>query len=181
MVSTAGYLVRTVAGDGATLLGVFIGVGTLSGSLIAIRWVSDLGLSPVFGHLSDTVGRPKVVLTAMAVAVVSLAAAATSQSLLVAVPAFGAAFIAHVAINVSLNASIVELAPVENRTAVLSRYATFGDIGGGTAPLIGLPLVTSIGFGWVYGGAAALVLAGALLFLWVFVIDKHGEVDVVHR
>lgn len=179
MVSTAGYLVRTVAGDGAAVLGVFIGVGTLSGSLIAIRWVSDLALSPVFGHLSDTLGRPKVVLTAMGVALVSLVAAALSQALVVVIPAFGAAFIAHVALTVSLNASIIELAPVENRTATLSRYATWGDIGGGTAPLVGLPLVTTIGFGWVYGSAAALVLGGACLFLWVFVVDSRGHIDGV--
>ena len=151
------------------VLGVLIGVGTLSGSVIAMRWTSELVLSPLFGHLSDILGRPRIILAAMGIALVSLAIVTIDQSLMLVVPAFGAAFVANAALSESLNASIGELAPANRRATVLSRYATWSDIGSGTAPLIGLPMVSVIGFSWVYGGATALVALAALLYYWVFV------------
>ena len=167
-VSTAGYLVRTVAEDGTAVLGLVLGVGTLSGLLVGVRWMSDLGLGPVFGHVSDRQGRPRVILTAMGLAIAAMVAIALRPTLLVAVPAFSVVFVAGTALTVSLNASIAELAPAERRAAVLSRYATWADVGSGTGPIIGLPLVTTWGFGWAYGGAAALALVAALAYWAMF-------------
>jgi MFS family permease len=167
-VGTVAYLVRTVAGDGTFLWGVFLGVATLSGSLVAVRWISDLGLGPVFGALSDKLGRSKVILTSMAVAFVALFMVALNQSLLVVIAAFVAAFLANTALHVTLNASVGELAPLGKRAAILSWYTTWADIGSGTGPVLGLPLVTMAGFGWAYGSAAALLVVAALLYAIVF-------------
>ena len=163
-VSTAGYLVRTLAEDGAVVLGLVLGVGTLSGLLVGVRWVSDLGLGPVFGHVSDRRGRPRVILTAMGLAIAAMLAVALRPTLPVALPAFSVVFVASTALVVSLNASIADLAPAGRRATVLSRYATWADVGSGTGAVIGLPLVTTLGFGWVYGGAAALALVAALTY-----------------
>ena len=168
-VSTAGYLVRTLAEDGTAVLGLVLGVGTLSGLLVGVRWMSDLGLGPVFGHVSDRQGRPRVILTAMVLAIAAMLTVAVRPTLLVALPAFTVVFVAGTALMVSLNASIADLAPPERRAAVLSRYATWADVGSGTGPIIGLPLVTTWGFGWAYGGAAALAVVAAIAYWTVFV------------
>jgi MFS family permease len=175
VVGTAGYLIRTIAGEGATILGVFIGVGTLTGSLLAIRWMSDLGLGPLFGYLSDTAGRSKVILTSMGVAFVSLALVAYNQSLVVVILTFSAVFLSSTALFVSLNASIGELVAVGRRTAILSWYTTWADIGSGTGPLIGMMLVAKVGFGWAYCSAAALLALAASFYVWVVVWRSAGN------
>ena len=167
-VSTAGYLVASVTEDGAAVLGLVLGVGTLSGLLVGVRWMSDLGLGPVFGHVSDRQGRPRVILTAMVVAVAAMLTVAIRPTLLVAVPAFSVVFVASTALIVSLNASIADLAPAQRRVVVLSRYATWADLGSGTGSIIGLPLVTTLGFGWAYGGAAALGVVATLAYWAMF-------------
>jgi MFS family permease len=166
---TAGYMVRTVTGDGTTVAGIAIGVGTLSGIVLGIRWVADLGLSPFFGHLSDRLGRPRIILTAMVAASTAMLTVAISPTLAVAIPMYAIIFAAGTALTVSLNASVAELAPSNRRAVVLSRYATWADIGSGSGAAIGLPLVAGTGFGLAYGiGAALMVLAG-LTYWAVFV------------
>ena len=166
MVSTAAYIVRTIASDGATVLGVTLGVGVLSGLLVGVRWSGDLGLGVPFGHASDRLGRSKVILVSAAIVAVMLALVSVERSLAVVFPAVSALFIAGTALAVSLNASIGELAPPERRASVLSRYATWQDVGSGTGPLVGFHLVTTVGFGWTYGGGAIIMAAAGLLYLW---------------
>jgi MFS family permease len=171
-ISTAGYLVRTVAGDGATLLGAVIGVGTLSGLLVATRFVADLGLSTVFGHLSDRIGRPRVVIVAQGTAAVAMAIVAMSPTLAVAIPMFTVVFTAGTALTIALNASAAEIAPPGMRSVILGRYTTWADIGSGSGPIIGLPLVTSAGFGWAYGGASALMVVAAIAYWAAFIRSR---------
>ena len=168
-IGTAGYLVRTVAGDGASLLGAVLGVGTLSGILIGIRFAADLGLSTVFGHLSDRVGRPRVILTSMTAAAGAMAIVAFSPTLAVAIPTFAVIFMSGVALTVALNASAAEIAPAGERALVLGRYTTWADIGSGSGPIVGLPLVTGVGFGWAYGSAAGLLVIAAFVYWAVFI------------
>ncbi len=166
MVSTAAYIVRTIASDGATVLGVTLGVGVLSGLLVGVRWSGDLGLGVPFGHASDRLGRSKIILASAAIVAVMLALVSVERSLAVVFPAVSALFIAGTALAVSLNASIGELAPPERRASVLSRYATWQDVGSGTGPLVGFHLVTTVGFGWTYGGGAIIMAGAGLLYLW---------------
>jgi MFS family permease len=166
---TAGYMVRTVTGDGITFAGIAVGVGALSGIVLGIRWIADLGLSPVFGHLSDSLGRARIILTAMGAAVAAMATVAISPTLAVAIPMYAIIFAAGTALTVSLNASVAELAPPDRRAVTLSRYATWADIGSGTGAAVGLPLVAGAGFGLAYGVAAALMALAAVMYWAVFV------------
>ena len=136
--------------------------------MVAVRWGGDVGLGAFFGHLSDRIGRPRVILTAMAISAAAMLAVALRPTLGMAIPAFSVIFLASTALIVSLNASAAELAPPERRAMILSRYATWADIGSGTGPIIGLPFVTGIGFGWAYGSGAALMAAAAVVYWVVF-------------
>lgn len=166
MVATAGYLLRTIASDGTTVMGLTIGVGLLSGLLLGVRWTGDLGLSVIFGHASDRIGRNKIILVSIAIVTTALALIAVERSLVVVFPAVSVLFIAGTALVVALNASIGGLAPVERRASVLSRYATWQDVGSGTGPFVGLLLATNVGFGWTYAGGAAIMAAAGLLYAW---------------
>lgn len=167
-VATAGYFVRTIAGEGAVVLGFALGIGTLSGLLVAVRWLGDLSLGPVFGHLSDRLGRETVIVTSLGIAVISMITVALWPTLAVAMPAFTCVFFSSTALLVSLNASIADLAPVSRRTAILSRYATWSDIGSGTGPIVALPMVATLGFSWTYGAAAVVTLSALATYLAMF-------------
>jgi len=164
MVATAGYLLRTIASDGTTIMGLTIGVGLLSGLLLGVRWTGDLGLSVIFGHVSDRIGRTKIILASIAIVTTALALIAVERSLIVVFPAVSILFIAGTALVVALNASIGGLAPVERRASVLSRYATWQDMGSGTGPFVGLLMATNVGFGWTYAGGATVMAAAGLLY-----------------
>jgi MFS family permease len=161
-------MVRTVTGDGTTVGGFAIGVGTLSGIVLGIRWVADLGLSPLFGHLSDRLGRPRIILAAMSAAAMAMLTFAISPTLAVAIPMYAIIFAGGTAITVSLNASVAEQAPADRRATVLSRYATWADIGSGSGAAIGLPLVAGAGFGLAYGIGAAIMALAAVMYWAVF-------------
>ena len=92
-------------------------------------------------------------------------------------PAVSVLFLAGTALVVALNASIGGLAPAERRASILSRYATWQDIGSGTGPLLGLFLATRMGFGWTYGGGAAVMAAAALLYAWAVSRERPAVVS----
>src|SRR5690606_34497629 len=98
---------------------------------------------------------------------------ALNQALPVVLLTFSVIFLTSTALLVSLNASVAELAPPERRATILGRYTTWADVGSGTGPIIGLPLVTGIGFGWAYGAGAA-VMAMAALAYWAVFVWKRG-------
>ena len=177
VVATAGYLLRNIVSDSTTVLGLTIGVGLLTGLLLGVRWTGDLGLSVVFGHVSDRMGRSKIILAAMTVITAILTLVAVERSLVVVFPAVSVLFLAGTALVVALNASIGGLAPAERRASILSRYATWQDIGSGTGPLLGLFLATRMGFGWTYGGGAAVMAAAALLYAWAVSRERPAVVS----
>ena len=169
MTATVGYVVATRASDGVTVLGIVLGVSTFSGLLLGVRWVTDLGLGPVFGHMSDRLGRQKVVVSAMSLFVFAYAILAFAPPMAVTALMFSAVFIGSSALMISLNASVAESAPPEARAMVIGRYTTWADIGSGMGPLVGLPLVTAAGFGWTYGSAAVVILVAVVVYWAVFV------------
>ena len=168
LTATVGYVVATRATGGISVLGLVLGVSTFSGILLGVRWVTDLGLGPVFGHLSDRLGRQKMVVGAMGLFVVAYAILALAPPMAVIALMFSVVFVGSSALMISLNASVAESATPERRAMVIGRYTTWADIGSGTGPIIALPLVTTAGFGWTYGSAAIVILVAVVMYWAVF-------------
>ncbi len=167
VVATTGWLVREIVGEEAIMFGFVLGVGTLTGLIIAIRWLGDLSLGPIIGYLSDRAGRPVVIITSLCIIGASLTAVAIIPTLWIVIPSFTLIFFSGTGLLVTLNASIAENAPPQTRLAILGRYATFSDIGSGTGPIIGLAMVEHLGVSWAYG------LAAFIIFLTVGVFMKR--------
>ncbi len=168
LTATVGYVVATRATGGISVLGLVLGVSTFSGILLGVRWVTDLGLGPVFGHLSDRLGRQKMVVGAMGLFVVAYAILALAPPMAVIALMFSVVFVGSSALMISLNASVAESATPERRAMVIGRYTTWADIGSGTGPIIALPLVTTAGFGWTYGSAAIVIFVAVVMYWAVF-------------
>jgi len=56
MMSTLGFLLKEQVGGSMNVFGRTIGVATMTGTVLAIRWILDAG-SPILGAIADRVGR----------------------------------------------------------------------------------------------------------------------------
>jgi fucose permease len=77
-------------------------------------------------------------------------------------------FVAATALNVGLSATAGDLAPPERRSAVMSSYATFLDLGSALGPLVGLSFASLATLRGMYGAAAVALLLAAFLFRIAF-------------
>ncbi|MFQ5860159.1 MAG: MFS transporter [Dehalococcoidia bacterium] len=166
VLSTLAYLLGQLFGEGPQLGGVVLGVVTVTGSLLAIRYTSDLLLGPWFGHLSDRVGRWWVVFSALPLVAAALLVVGFAQQPLQLLLALPVLFVASTAMSVTLDAFAGDLAPPERRAQVMGRYATWLDLGSATGPLLGYGVGILIGFSWMYLASALLLLLAAGLYLF---------------
>ena len=164
VVSTVGLLLFQTFGRDVQVGGVAVGVVAVSGALVAVRFGSDIVLSPLFGHLSDRRGRWIVVMAGSACVVAGLVLLASSRALVTIVGGSVAVFLASSAVQVTLEAWAADLARERDWTSVMSRFATFRDVGSAAGPLLALPLAGAVGLHWVYLGVA-VALAAALAVL----------------
>lgn len=150
---------RFGGGPGAESGGLLgLGVGSLAGIVLAARWFSDLFLGPLIGSLSDRMGRVRLALLLIVGQCLGVALMLGMAGVL-SIGALLAVLITSTGVNVSLDAYANQLAL---RTAqpelFVGAYTTASDLGSALGPLLAFALVTAVGFGPIYGGAAVLVL-----------------------
>lgn len=157
LASTLGLVLSESVGDSLRLMGTAIGVASLTGLVLASRWVADLG-APFFGAVSDRFGRRVAgifffVLGAVALVGAGLAAGPFQIAALVFV-----FYVAATGVNVSLTAQAGLLGP-----RAVAAYVTASDLGsaagpnlGWLAPQIGLPAAA------IFAVGAGLYAVGAL-------------------
>jgi predicted MFS family arabinose efflux permease len=88
-------------------------------------------------------------------------------------------FVAATGLTVGLSATAGDLAPPERRSAVMSSYATFLDLGSALGPLIGLSFANLATLRGMYGGAALLLLLAAVMFRVAFASGGTGSSEAV--
>ena len=167
LVSTLGYLLGQRVGEGVQWGGVFLGLATFTGLLLALRWASDL-MAPYLGSLSDRFGRGRVVAASLPLLAGSLLAVGLSLHLgavLASLPFF---FWAATTATTALDALAGDLLPPHRRLQALGRYSTWADLGSATGPLAGYAAVAAVDLSWAYLTAAALLLVGAAFFAYAF-------------
>jgi MFS family permease len=166
-----GMLVNGFTSQGAVLAtltlaltevaGTAEGAAALGGVLVAFRWGADLFLAPGFGHLSDRIGRGRMipsllVLEAIAVGGLSLA---TDRSMVVG--ATLVIFLISTALTAASDAAAGDLAPHDRRAEVMSGYSDWIDIGAALGPPLAFVLAERLGLFPSYGYTAVLLLAVA--------------------
>lgn len=77
------FYVKTLGGEGVKFLGMHLGVGTLSGIIVAAFTVAQLLSAPMWGRFSDRVGRRPTLLIALTAAGISYLIFGFANSLLV--------------------------------------------------------------------------------------------------
>lgn len=167
VVTTLGLLLAQRLGPGATIAAAMGGIATLNGILLAVRHLADVA-APYLGHLGDRLGREQVLATSVAICLAATLLLAYPVVIGVTLAMVLVAFVATSAALTTLDAMAGRLAPVHRRAQVMSRYATWQDVGAAAGPLLGYALLSVMSLGMVYLGGAALLAAALASLVIVF-------------
>lgn len=162
VIATISPFLADLYGERATVFGVSIGIVTLAGFLVGIRWFGDLALSVPMGHLSDVWGRRRTVMVGAALTLVAMLVVALGTRPEVIVAALPLLLITGSLLAVSLDASAGDAVPDEARAGSIGRYATWLDMGSAMGPIAGLLIAEAFGFQAGFLVAAALLVTGVI-------------------
>ena len=173
--ASLGFFLGERFGQEIAFASIAIGVTSITGLLLAAQWSLGLPLAPLLGYLSDRFGRLPLISSGFMIGALGLTLLAIASSLQLILIGVLLAFVAAMALTVILSATAGDLAPPERRSAVMSSYVTFLDLGSALGPLIGLSFASLATLQAVYGSAAVVLLLAAVLFRRAFSGDKfHG-------
>ena len=165
-VSTLGLWLVQTYGESVAIGSFVVGIATLNGFLLAIRFLATTVWAPPAGHLSDRFGRLPLMGISGGIAISCLAALSLGLDLVWTIGIVVLLFLAGTALRVTLDAAAGDLAPPEARARVMSWYANATDLGAAVGPFVAYQLVESVGLAWIYrGSAAALLAAGGVALL----------------
>lgn len=168
VVATLGRLLLVRLGATIPVLGLTLGVASLTGILIGVRPGLSLVLSPVFGHASDVLGRRLVIVAALLVAIACHVLLAGTTHLALIVGAVLLLAVAAAAVAPALDATVRDLTTDRDRARFVSTYVTLLDLGSACGPLVGLAIAAAWGLASAYLVAAASVVSSAVVYLIAF-------------
>ena len=145
--------------------GIVIGIATINGVLLSTRWLSGFA-APYFGYLGDRHGRVKVLILTTPILILALLLVAMPLPAWITVALLPFAFLATAASTISLDALVGGLVPANKRAKVMSRYATWQDVGSAIGPLAAFAVLSFSSLTPVYvGGAILLTVSISLLMM----------------
>lgn len=161
MMSTMGLVLRESIGDGITAGEMTIGVATLTGALMASRWVADLG-APLLGGLSDRIGRRGGATLFLFMGALVLAGASLQGD----GPLMILAIILYFVCATGATVALVAEAGVRGPRAVAS-YVTASDFGSFAGPILGWSMPQlALPIEWIFIlGGCLYGVAGCVAFL----------------
>jgi hypothetical protein len=159
IMSTLGWIVRERLGEPFPILGHTVGVATLTGAILSMRWILDAIGSPLLGAAADHIGRERSIYLLFLLGGVALLSGALPMGPVWLVFAVIVCFICGTTIYVLLSALAGRLGP-EN----LASYVTAVDLGSSLGPSIGWGIVQ---FGFpselLFATAGTFYLSSAIL------------------
>ncbi len=132
VMSTLGLVLKQTVGNEVALFGLTIGVASLNGLFLSVRWISDFFGAPVLGHVGDRLGRPRARTLFFGVGTFVLLMSATMDSLTGIGPSVLLFFLCGVGLTTILMA---EAGRRGSRTT--ARYVTASDLGAALGPTLG--------------------------------------------
>ncbi len=174
VVSTASLFLTRQMGAQSPVATLGIGVGTVAGLLLAVRFTADLIFAPVIGAVSDRVGQPKTAILLTAVMFAGMVGAAVTRDGWVIVYLI-VVFICGAGLFVTLNAASSHIAATSDAPHLfIGVFTTANDAGMAAGPLLVYALADIIGLSPVYLGVLALVLISVWRF-WRVTAENQRE------
>jgi MFS family permease len=132
IVSTLGLILRERVGMSMNLLGHTIGVATLTGMVLSVRWVLDSIGSPLLGAVADRMGRERSIPVLFVLGAMAMTFSSLSFGVLWMIGGVLVVFFCGTLLGITISAR----AGQQGAKAVAS-YATAFDLGSALGPLIG--------------------------------------------
>ena len=164
--ATIGLLLKERIGDSLNIDGFVLGVATLTGIVLATSWAGEVGLSTYFGGISDKFGRRSVLLICLPVIILGSAILIIKNAFVIVI-VVPIVFVATTASKITLDASAGDLSSDSDKSEVMSRYATWTDLGAASGPIAGYTLLSVLDIQWVYLFSALLVTSGLSFYILV--------------
>ncbi|MCH2507639.1 MAG: MFS transporter [Dehalococcoidia bacterium] len=161
--ATAGLLLRERIGESLSINGFTLGVATVTGIVLATSWANEVGLSTYFGHISDRFGRKSVLLACLPMIILG-SSILIIENVLIIVIVVPIVFAATTACKITLDASAGDLSSESDRSEVMSRYATWTDLGAASGPVAGYALLSVLNIQWIYLFSSLLLATGLVFY-----------------
>ena len=159
MMSTLGLLLASEIGREIQVVGVTVGVASLTGLLLAGRWIGELLGAPALGHLSDRMGRRASAILFFTIGGCSLAAGGWLGHPVALIGSVLVLFISGVGTTVALTAEAGSRGPRS-----VASYATASDFGSAVGPILGWSTFQAIvSSDFILFMGAGLYVVGALV------------------
>jgi len=166
LVGTLGFILREMVGEGLQVGSFVIGITSVTGSFLALRYASDLGVSALAGRVSDIWGRPRVLSLSLPVLLLGLFVVGFVNGPLLLMVTLPFVFVGMTGTVVALDANAGDIGARERAAQVMSRYATWRDLGSALGPLLGFAAVDVLGLRAMYILAIGLLAtSGAVYWL----------------
>jgi MFS family permease len=162
-ISTFSFLLLEKYGSQFSLGWLMLGVASMGGSMIALRYVLSAILSPIIGKISDqNLGRSTVIIVGITAGIVSFLIFGYASSLGYILVGIVFNALSGSALSVILAATLGDLSPAGKEGEMIGVYATAGDIGSAAGPLFAYLSLPYISLSAVYMICSLLFSASLL-------------------
>jgi hypothetical protein len=110
LIGTLGFIFREMVGEGLRIGSFVIGITSVTGTFLALRYASDLGLSALAGRISDVWGRARMLNLSLPVLLLGLVVAGFATRPILLMGALPVVFVAMTGAVVTLDASAGDIA-----------------------------------------------------------------------
>ncbi len=155
--STLGAVLKERIGHDVSVFGVTLGIASLTGAVLAARWVIEALGATGIGRLADRVGRAKMTFWVFVAGSLALGSAAMIHNTVLLVCAVWGVFLCGMALRV-----LVASEGVERGGGGVMAFATGTDVGTATGPLLGWAMQqVSLPIPYIFVLGAVVYLIGA--------------------
>jgi MFS family permease len=166
LVGTLGFIFKEMVGESLRIGPLVISITSMTGTFLALRYASDLGLSALAGRVSDVWGRAWLLNLTLPLLLLGLLVVGFATRPIPLIATLPFVFVAMTGAVVALDASAGDIATQERAAQVMSRYATWRDLGSALGPLLGFAAAGVLGLHAMYLLAVGLlVTSGAIYWL----------------
>jgi MFS family permease len=163
LISTTSLFLVDRLGGNVLFPGLGARIGTLAGSLLALRWISDMLFGPAIGAISDRIGQARTLVVLAAVLLLTMLGV-VGLSGMPLILCLCVLFISSAGLMITLAALASGIAlRTERPHLYVGVYATAHDAGGAIGPLLAYFATGLIGLSGQYLLAAAVLI---LAILW---------------
>jgi len=165
IVSTLGLVLKEQVGESLAIAGYSIGVVTLTGIILGLRWFIDGIGSPILGTIADRVGRESSTMFLFSLGAVTLIVIAIYSKPIILIPLMLIFFICGTTLYTLLSALAGE-----RGTRSVASLATAMDFGLSVGPLIGWSIAQlgiPLSFIFISSGSVYMVSAIISLRIWL--------------